>query len=87
MQLFTCALCLFHNDSMVFRQLRSNEGSGVAELQELAVNLFNLSKQFNIALELRWVPREENTGAEALSKYVDTGDWELTQYFFGYIEK
>lgn len=56
-------------------------GSGKLDLQSLALNIFHLTRRSRIQLKISWVPREYNTSADLLSKYVDVDDWEITSNF------
>lgn len=58
------------------------KGSNKMHLQSLAVNIYELCTKLNIRLKVNWVPREMNTEADRLSKYVDIDDWQITNPFF-----
>ena len=56
------------------------KGSGKMHLHNLALHIFELSQSF--ALKVTWIPRELNTVADLLSKYVDVDDWEVADRVF-----
>ncbi len=52
-------------------------GSPVPEINEVSKALFWFCVEHSITLVAEWVPRERNTLADALSKQLDTDDWQL----------
>ena len=48
----------------------------------LALRIFGLTKNSGIDLVVTWIPREYNTGADILSKYVGADDWEISGELF-----
>ena len=65
----------------------TSKGSRKPHLQQLAVNIFNLCKAHDIKLNIYWVPREQNTVADELSKFVDYDDWKTTRHLFNYLNQ
>ena len=63
-------------------EMAVKKGSGKLDLQLLAVKIFDITKRSDIELLVSWIPREYNTNADSLSKYVDVDDWEITGDFF-----
>ncbi|CAC5365878.1 unnamed protein product [Mytilus coruscus] len=59
-------------------------GSMNAELQVLAIEIFNLCVQNSISMEVEWVPREENKIADFYSKIFDFDDWHISDIHFKY---
>ncbi|CAC5384810.1 unnamed protein product [Mytilus coruscus] len=59
-------------------------GSMNAELQVLAIEIFNLCVQNSISIEIEWVPREENKIADFYSKIFDFDDWHISDIHFKY---
>ena len=60
-------------------------GSNKMYLQELCEDIFKFCKEFNIDVNIVWVPREDIPYADALSKQIDYDDWTLTEEFFAYL--
>ena len=58
------------------------KGSGKLDLHSLALGIFELTQTGCIDLQVTWIPREYNTTADLLSKYVDVGDWEIAGTLF-----
>ena len=61
-------------------------GSMNFELHVLAINIFTLSINNQITLNIQWIPREENVQADYISKLVDPDDWQITEALFEYLE-
>ena len=61
------------------------KGSKKKHLQDLAVSLYFLCKKESINLRLSWIPRDENTVADEMSRYVDYDDWRTSVTFFNYL--
>ena len=61
------------------------KGSKKKHLQDLAVSVYFLCKKENIHLHLSWIPRDENTVADEMSRYVDYDDWRTTVAFFNHL--
>ena len=64
----------------------SSSGSNKSHLQDLALSIYELSRNFNINLEVNWVPRDENQIADRVSKIIDPDDWEITEEFLHFLE-
>jgi hypothetical protein len=60
-------------------------GSRYPHLQQLAIDIFRHCLQNDIKLIPRWIPRNQNTEADALSRLVDTDDWGIDDETFNYI--
>ena len=54
------------------------KGSRKRYLQDLAIEIFNLSLATNIILEVEWVPRTDNERADYLSKIEDFDAWGIS---------
>ena len=65
----------------------SARGSRKSELQELAKQIYNLTRLLKVDFEVQWIPREENETADYFSKMVDPDDWEVTQEFFHFLQE
>ena len=57
------------------------------ELQDLAMDIFNMCLRNSISLEVEWVPREENQVADFYSKVFDYDDWSVSDRYFNYFNK
>jgi hypothetical protein len=44
------------------------------ELQDIALHIFHMCISNNIALEMEWIPRDDNSYADYLSKLFDFDD-------------
>ena len=61
-------------------------GSTKGELQTIALNILRECRRQMIDLVMEWIPREENTTADDLSKDVDYDDWMLDPLLFGKLD-
>ena len=50
-------------------------GSNKVHLHKLAMEIFSLSKEHDIAIDMEWIPRSDNEVADYLSKFVDFDDY------------
>ena len=57
-------------------------GSRTPELQEIVIDIFRLCIQHNKQLVPEWIPREENTFADEISKSIDVDDYMLSPDIF-----
>ena len=53
----------------------------------MALGIYELTKLFDVKLEVEWVPREENDIADFYSKLIDPDDWEITDSFFEHLDE
>ena len=51
--------------------------SNKVHLQKLAMEIFSLSKEHDIVIDMEWIPQSDNEVADYLSKIVDFDDWVL----------
>ena len=58
------------------------KGSNKKHLQKLAKEIYYLTRNNNIDLEINWIPREQNTVADEVSKFIDYDDRTTTDSFF-----
>jgi hypothetical protein len=63
-----------------------NRGSPRLKLNELARELFWFGEEHHVTLSVEWVPREQNTLADELSKLIIPDDWMLARSFFRWLE-
>lgn len=61
-------------------------GSMRRDLQEIAINIFQLCIRNNISIDIQWVPREQNVRADYISRLIDPDDWQITEEFFHELE-
>ena len=84
---------LLRNESIQWYSDNSNAcriiavGSPKRDLQQLALNIFELCLNNNISIHPVWVPREGNKFADYLSKYTDTDNWSIDDVTFQYIQR
>ncbi len=64
-----------------------NRGSPRLKLNELAREFFWLGEDHNVTLSVEWVPREESSLADELSKLVIPDVWMLSMSFFRRLEE
>ena len=64
------------------------KGSMNADLQKIAIQIFNTINLYSISLFPVWIPRELNKHADYLSKYAsDSDDWQISWNLFHYLTK
>ena len=61
-------------------------GSMVKELQDIALSVFLFTSQRQIHLNVSWLPRDQNSQADFLSKIVDFNDYSLHDEVFFHLE-
>ena len=64
-----------------------NFGSGKRDLQDLALKIADLILNVQSVLVPKWIPRDQNRLADALSKSSDRDDWALSRQNFEQIDK
>lgn len=52
------------------------------ELQNIALQIYSICLTEHVRLEVEWVPREENTLADAWSRVIDWDDWSVSDWIF-----
>ena len=57
-------------------------GSSKVHLHKLAMEIFSLSKEHNVIIDIEWIPRSEKEVADYLSKIVDFDDWSVKDSYF-----
>ena len=60
----------------------AKSGSNKRELQELAIEIFNITFKHNIRFDISWIPRKSNELADKFSKTIDYDDWYVTPDLF-----
>ena len=58
----------------------------VKELQDIALSVFLFTSQRQIHLNVSWLPRDQNSQADFLSKIVDFDDYSLHDEVFFHLE-
>ena len=56
------------------------------ELQEIVLKIFHMCISYNILLDVEWIPRDENSYADYLSKIFDFDDWGVSKNIFNYFD-
>ncbi|XP_033729279.1 uncharacterized protein LOC117318361 [Pecten maximus] len=64
-----------------------DKGSMKAELQDIAMHIYEKCCRFNIRLEMEWVPRAENEKADYLSRINDPDDWEISNSVYKQLDR
>ena len=59
-----------------------DSGSMKEELHKLSVDIFYVTRDYNIDLDVEWIPRSLNDKAVYLSKIVDCDDWKVKDCYF-----
>ncbi|XP_072014262.1 uncharacterized protein [Amphiura filiformis] len=62
------------------------KGSMKLDLHTLSIDIASFCREENIDLHVQWVPREENTLADSLSREIDFDDWGVSQSFFNFMD-
>ena len=57
-------------------------GSTKVHLYKLAMEIFLLSKEHNVSIDIEWIPHLDNEVADYLSKIVDFDDWCVRDSYF-----
>ena len=79
--------CIFwYTDNFATQQVIKC-GSNKAHIHSLTLNIFNLTFNHNIHLEVFWVGREYNKEADKISKTIDFDDWYTTQRLINILEQ
>ena len=56
--------------------------SNKVHLHKLAMEIFSLSKEYDIVIDMEWIPQSDNEVADYLSKIVDFDDWGVKVCYF-----
>ena len=59
-----------------------DSGSTKEELHKLSVDIFYVTRDYNIDLDVEWIPRSLNDKADYLTKIVDCDDWKVKDCYF-----
>ena len=62
-------------------------GSSREYLQSLALDIYDLCLCYDIDLFPRWVPREDNSVADKISKLCDNDNWSIDNDTFNFIQQ
>ena len=62
-------------------------GSLKLDLHRLAIKIFQFCAEHSIHLDVQWIPRTENEGADYISRLVDFDDWQITPDLFQSLEQ
>ena len=77
---------LWHSDNINVAKIIT-KGSKKPDMQDIAMAIFSLCIKYNITIIPRWIPREENMEADAISKLHDTDNWGIDWESFNYIQE
>ena len=58
----------------------------VRELQDIALNVFLFTFQHQIQLDLNWIPRDQNSQADCVSRIVDFDDYSVHDEVFFHLD-
>lgn len=61
-------------------------GSKVRELQDLALDIFLLCFKYEVRLVPYWIPRDQNTVADSISRIIDFDDYTVKDEVFCYLD-
>jgi hypothetical protein len=61
-----------------------NKGKMKPELQDITLYMFHMCISNNIVLEMEWIPRDDNSYANYISKLFDFDDWGVCKNVFDY---
>ena len=76
---------LWHSDNInVVRIL--DVGSSKNHLQDVALDIYQSCLTHDVRIIPKWIPREQNTFADSISKHSDTDDWSIDDESFNYIQ-
>jgi len=71
---------IFSDNQNVVRIVHN--GSSVAHLQQIAVDIFSFCLTNSVSFQTQWIPRAENELADYLRRIVDPDDWMLSPDLF-----
>jgi hypothetical protein len=57
-------------------------GRGRHTLQDINIEIHNTCEENNVHLSSKWIPRENNTRADNLSRFSDCDDWGVQLWVF-----
>ena len=83
--------CKFQNRSIKWFSDSQNcvrivsAGSTKSDLQEQALNIFQLCLKWNLDLDIHWVPRDHNSVADSISKMSCSDNWGVSDDFFQFM--
>ena len=60
----------------------AKSGINKRELEELAIEMFNITFKHNIRFDISWIPRKRNELADKFCKTIDYDDWYVTPDLF-----
>ena len=71
----------WHTDNYA-SSIIAKSGINKRELQNLAIEIFNITFKHNIRFDISWIPRKSNELADKFSKTIDYDDWYVTRDLF-----
>ena len=61
------------------------KGSMVPSLLKLALEIFTITKRYNINLAMTWISRDYNTKADLCSRIIEYDDWGIPPKWYAHI--
>ena len=61
-------------------------GSRKHTLQDINIEIHNTCEENNVRRSSKWIPRENNTRADNLSRFSDCDDWEVQSWVFAILD-
>ncbi len=55
-------------------------------LQDIALDIYKQCLNYNLSLDVEWIPRTENERADFISRIVDFDDWGISEDLFLYVD-
>ena len=77
----SCSEVAWYSDNQNVVSILLN-GSRKVDLQLLALQAFHICLQFRISLVPKWIPRDLNSGADLISRFIDFDYYELNNVVF-----
>ena len=71
----------WHTDNYA-SSIIAKSGINKRELQNLAIEIFNITFKHNIRFDISWIPRKRNELADKFCKTIDYDDWYVTPDLF-----
>ena len=62
------------------------KGSRNIQLQEIALEIHQTCEHYGLCIDPVWIPREQNTKADELSRISDSDDWAISSNVFNFLD-
>ena len=63
-----------------------NRGSKVPALQEIAMDIYRTCLLNGVSIDLQWIPRDLNSAADEISKFIDHDDYTINDMVFNALD-